>query len=133
MNFSKNFHFFLLHTAKILPKKEVRQWRVTIQHRRKIVSKICQVKNRIRAILKANGFVKPAQSGSWWKAGNRVWMRSFATEIEIKADQLWRMNLADMLDELDLPESQLKRVTKYLDGYLEKHPGSKLLMSIPGV
>jgi len=85
-----------------IPSKEIRQWRVTIQHRRKIVSKICQVKNRIRALLKANGFVKPAQSGSWWKVANRLWMRSFVTEIQIKAEELWRMSLADMLDELAL-------------------------------
>jgi len=116
-----------------IPSKEVRQWRVAIQHRRKIVSKICQVKNRIRAILKANGFVKSAQSGSWWKVANRLWMRSFVAEMEIKAEELWRMNLADMLEVLDLLESQLKGVTKYLDGYLKKHPGGKLLMSIPGV
>jgi transposase len=116
-----------------IPGREVRQWRVTIQHRRKIVNKICQVKNRIRALLKANGFVKPALRGSWWKSGNRLWMRSFVTEVEIKAEQLWRMSLADMLEELDLLESQLKRVTKYLDGYLENQAGGKLLMSIPGV
>jgi len=34
-----------------IPGKEVRQWRVAIQHRRKIVNKITSVKNRIRALL----------------------------------------------------------------------------------
>lgn len=116
-----------------IPGREIRQWRVTIQHRRKIVNRITQVKNRIRALLKANGFVKPAQRGSWWKSGNRLWMRSFVTEVEITGAELWRMSLADMLDELELLESQLKRVTKYLDGYLETQAGGKLLMSIPGV
>jgi transposase len=50
-----------------IPGREVRQWRVTIQHRRKAVDRITQVKNRIRPLLKANGFVKAAYSGSWWK------------------------------------------------------------------
>lgn len=116
-----------------IPSREIRQWRATIQHRRKIVSKICQVKNCIRALLKANGFFNPAQSGSWWKAANRLWMRSFSTGMGIKADQLWRMHLSDMLAQLDLLENQLEEVTKYLDGYLEKQAGGKLLMSIPGV
>lgn len=116
-----------------IPTREVRQWRVTIQHRRKILTKICQVKNRIRALLKANGLVKPVQSGSWWKLANRVWMKSFVSEQQINSKELWRMSLADMLDELDLLESQLKRVTNYLDCYLEKKAGGKLLMSIPGV
>jgi len=116
-----------------MPSREIRQWRVTIQHRRKIVNKLCQVKNRIRALLKGNGFSKPALTGSWWKAGNRFWMRSFVTDTTITAVELWRMSLADMLEELGLLKNQLKRVTKYLNGYLEKHPGGKLLMSIPGV
>jgi transposase len=116
-----------------IPSREIRQWRVTIQHRRKIVSRICQVKNRIRAILKANGFVKPALRGSWWKSGNRLWMQSFVTEVEFEADELWRMSLANMLDELALLESQLKRITKYLDEYLSRYPGGLLLMTIPGV
>jgi transposase len=116
-----------------MPGKEVRQWRVTIQHRCKIVSDICKVKNRIRALLKANGFTKSASKGSWWKITNRLWMYSFVTEGQVQAKELWRMNLADMLDELNLLEKQLKRVTKYLDGYLEKQMGGKLLMSIPGV
>ena len=116
-----------------IPQKEVRQWRVTIQHRRKIVSRVCQVKNRIRALLKANGFVRSTNLGSWWKRANRFWMRSLTTEDKINPEQLWRMSLANMLDELELLESQLKRITKYLDGYLDKQAGGKLLMSIPGV
>lgn len=116
-----------------IPSRDVRQWRVTIQHRRKIVSKICQVKNRIRALLKANGYRKPAHRGGWWKIINRLWMRRLVSDTQIKADHLWRMSLADMLDELDLLESQLKRVTKYLDDYLNSHPGGRLLTSIPGV
>jgi len=116
-----------------IPSKETRQWRVTIQHRRKIVNKITQVKNRIRALLKANGFTRPAQKGSWWKMANRLWMHQLAEELDIASEQLWRMSLADMLDELELLESQLKRVTKYLDWYLDSHPGGFLLMSIHGV
>jgi len=106
---------------------------VTIQHRRKIVDNITGVKNRTRAMLKANGFTRPAQQGSWWKVANRAWMRQLTRQFEITSEQLWRMSLADMLDELELLESQLKRVTKYLDDYLKNQAGAKLLMSIPGI
>jgi transposase len=116
-----------------MPSREVRQWRITIQHRRKTVSKVCLVKNRIRALLKSNGHNKAAHQGSWWKIANRLWMQRLASNEEIKADYLWRMSLSDMLEELELLELQLKRVTKYLDDYLDKQPGSRLLMSIPGV
>jgi len=54
-------------------------------------------------------------------------------EQSIGLCDLWYMHLCNLLDELELLEGQLKRVTKYLDGYLDKHPGGKLLMSIPGV
>jgi len=116
-----------------IPSIEIRQWRVTIQHRRKIVNKVTQIKNRIKALLKANGFVKPAHRNNWWTVANRAWMLGLASEDNVTVFELWRMSLADMLEELKLLESQLKRVTRYLDIYLDKKAGGKLLMSIPGV
>lgn len=116
-----------------IPSRQVRQWRVTIQHRRKTVNKITAVKNRIRALLKGNGFVKAPDRGSWWKVANRLWMRRLVQESDFTCDNLWRMNLTDMLEELSLLEEQLKRMTKYLDEYLARQPGGRLLMSIPGV
>lgn len=116
-----------------MPRREVRQWRVTIQHRRKMVSKIGQVKNRLRALLKAHGFVKPAEAGSWWKAANRCWMQRLAWEQPEKATELWRLQAGHLLEELALLERQLKQTTRYLDGYLSRQAGGELLMSIPGV
>jgi len=46
---------------------------------------------------------------------------------------LWQMKLSDLLDQLDLLEGQVKQITTYLDLYLSKQSGGKLLMSIPGV
>ena len=116
-----------------MPSRQVRQWRNTILHRRKIVSRITAIKNRIRAVLKSVGFTKVLHRGSWWKKANRFWMRSLAEEGQISSEELWRMNLCNLLDELELLEKQLHRVTEYLDSYLDKQAGGKLLMSIPGV
>lgn len=115
-----------------MPSLEVRQWRQTILHRKKLVGKAVQAKNRIRAALKSQGHRTPAHGGGWWKKANRFWMRSFC-EDQFDAGSLWRMQLCNLLDELDLLEGQCKRVTNYLDLYLSKNPGGKLLMSIPGV
>ena len=115
-----------------MPSREVRQWRETILHRKKIVTKIVQVKNRIRATFKSQGYSKPLEKGSWWKKANRLWMRNICQQ-SIGVCDLWYMHLYNLLDEFDLLKSQLKRVTLYLDGYLAKNPGGKLLMSIPGV
>jgi len=114
-----------------MPSKEVRQWRETILHRKKIISRVVQVKNRIRATFKSQGY-KPLESGSWWKKTNLLWMRSVCQE-SIDACGLWQMHICNLLDEFDLLRNQLKRVTLYLDGYLAKNPGGKLLMSIPGI
>jgi transposase len=42
-----------------IPRRQVRQWRATIQQRRGIVNRIVSVKNRIRAVLRANGLARP--------------------------------------------------------------------------
>jgi len=118
--------------AVYMPSREVRQWRETILHRKKIVSKVVQVKNRIRATLKSQGYSKAAAYGSWWKKANRLWMRSVCRR-SIGICNLWHMHVSNLLEELELLETQLKRVTKYLDGYLTGNPGGSLLMTIPGV
>lgn len=118
--------------AVYMPSKEVRQWRETILHRKKIVSKRVQVKNRIRATLKAQGYSQPLEKGSWWKKANMLWMRNLCDQ-NIGVCDLWHMHISNLLDEFDLLSGQLKRVNLYLDGYLAKNPGGKLLMSIPGV
>ncbi len=115
-----------------MPSKEIRQWRETILHRKKIVTKIVQVKNRIRATFKSQGYSKPLEKGSWWKNINLLWIREVC-QRSIGVCDLWHMHVCNLLDEFELLQSQLKRVTFYLDGYLAKNPGGKLLMSMPGV
>lgn len=117
-----------------IPKREVRQWRATIQQRRTLVNRIVSVKNRIRALLKGNGLTRPLHPGSWWKLTNVAWMRQQTQDwAEATPEQLWRVHLASLLDELKLLEEHLRKVTHYLDRYLARQPGGTLLMSIPGV
>ena len=56
--------------TRAIPSREVCQWRATIQQRRVTVNQIVSVKNRIRALLKANGLTQPLHKGRWWKAAN---------------------------------------------------------------
>jgi transposase len=117
-----------------IPGREVRQWRVTIQQRRGIVNRIVSVKNRIRALLKANGLTRPFHKGSWWKTTNLLWMWQQAQGWDLAtADHMWRVHLMNLLEELKLLTHQLRHVTQYLDRYLDAHPGGTLLMSVPGV
>lgn len=113
-----------------MPCKEVRQWRQVILHRQKTIHRISQIKNRIRAALKSEGYRTPGAGGGWWKKANRVWMEQLCGA---GSDVLWRLQLQNLLDELALVEKQRDQITAYLDSYLAKQPGGKLLMSIPGV
>ncbi len=115
-----------------MPSREVRQWRQMILHRRNIVQKVIAVKNRLRALLKSEGFDKPSDKGSWWKRSNRFWMRMLSERTDGGLD-LWLVQLGNMIEELCTLEGQLKRVTGYLDKYLSQKDETDLLMSMPGV
>jgi transposase len=54
-------------------------------------------------------------------------------EAKVGSMGLWCMNLYDLIEQLELLEGQVKRVTMYLDSYLSSQAGGGLLMSIPGV
>lgn len=115
-----------------MPSKAIRQWRQTILHRQKIVQKIGQVKNRIRAAFKSEGYRTPGVRGGWWKRANLAWMDQLCSVLASR-DSLWRLQVRNLLDELTLLQTQRDRVTDYLDGYLATQSGGNLLMSIPGV
>jgi len=116
-----------------MPSREVRQWRQTILHRKGIVQKITAVKNSIRALLKSKGFCSPCHKGSWWKKANRQWMRALSEGMEKGSVNLFTVQLGNFLDELDVFNEQLRRLTEYLDNYLKAQAGSDILLSIPGV
>jgi transposase len=118
--------------AVYMPTKEVRQWRMVICHRKKLLTAYVTAKNRIRAIFKSQGISRPLHKGGWWKAINRLWMRQVSDE-GFDVNSLWKLQLGNLLNELDVVEKNIAMVTKYLDEYLDKQAGGNLLMSIPGV
>jgi len=118
--------------AVYMPTREVRQWRMVICHRKKLLATYVTAKNRIRAIFKSQGISKAANKGKWWNKHNRLWMRQVSVE-SFDVNNLWKLQLGNLLNELETAEKNIEVVTKYLDGYLERQAGGKLLMSIPGV
>jgi transposase len=115
-----------------MPTKEVRQWRMIICHRKKLLATFVTAKNRIRAIFKSQGISRPLHKGGWWKVINRLWMRQVGDD-GFDVNNLWKLQLGNLLDELETAEKNIAVVTEYLDGYLERQAGATLLMSIPGV
>jgi transposase len=115
-----------------MPGKEVRQWRMIISHRKKLLAGLVTAKNRIRALLKSQGTGRPLHKGGWWKIANRLWLKELC-KGGFDVNNMWRMQLSNLLDELEMAEKNIALVTEYLDGYLDKQAGGELLMSIPGV
>jgi len=111
-----------------VPCKEVRQWRQMILHRRNIVSQVCSVKNRIRAVLKSAGYFTAGHRGGWWNKSNLGWMKSLSEGLE-----LWCMQLGQLMAQYEFLARQVDSVTDHLEEYLRSKPAAKLLMSIPGI
>jgi transposase len=118
--------------AVYMPSRAVRQWRMIISHRRKLLGMLVTAKNRIRALLKGQGISRALHKGGWWKRSNRLWLRGLCAG-GFDVNNMWRMQLSNLLDELEMNERHIASVTDYLDGYLDKQAGAELLMSIPGV
>lgn len=112
-----------------MPAKEIRHWRGQIRHRRDLISLRTQTKNRIRMLLKNQGYRRPAQKGSWWKKANRQWMIT----ISEQGQEAWTDTLSDLLGQLWLYEEQVCRLTKKLDARLREHPAAALLQTIGGI
>jgi transposase len=112
-----------------MPSNDIRQWRLQIQHRRRLIEGRTQVKNRIRMLLKSHGYRQPASKGNWWKKANRKWMQELSSTVAAA----WAQTLGDLLEQLWLCDRQIKRHTAKLDERLAKDVGALLLQTIPGV
>lgn len=110
-----------------VPGKHVREWRMLIEHRRKLVDRRTGAKNALRSILRGEAIRAPKGAKLWTKAGVR-WARSleFASPLTaLRRDQL--------LDEIEAHDRAIARVIKVLDQIGAAHPGVQLLRTIPGV
>jgi len=108
-----------------VPDREVRQWRSTIQHRKKLVQKRTGIKNQIRALLRRAHIKAPR---NLWSKKNLRWLAAVIFPTEGEALQ------RDMaLEDLEHVNAQIRRVEAELDARAEAHPGVMLLKTIPGV
>jgi transposase len=107
-----------------VPSVEIRQWRELIEHRQAVVRRIVRCKNSMRALLRSQGIVSPR--GLWTKAGVR-WLE------EVEMGEIYRVRLDMLLEELEVHNRHLERVTKMLDKIGRKSPAVTVLRTIPGV
>jgi transposase len=108
-----------------MPQLWVREWRSMIVYRSHLVEKRTRVKNEIRSLLRNSGVV--AVRGLWTRKGI-IWLEREAPLSEGSRSQ---MNLC--LYELEHLRNQLALAEKELGKRSNKHPGVKLLKTIPGI
>ena len=108
-----------------VPEADVRGWRAMIEHRRRLLKRLTQVKNAIRSHLRAYG--KRAGRSLWTRAGLEWLAREpFGSPIAEAERDLY-------LEELAFAGQQLARTTRTLDEIAHGNAGVMLLMTIPGV
>lgn len=108
-----------------VPGEDVRAWRRLIEHRRKLVASRTRAKNAVRALLRSQGLQAP--KGLWTRKGME-WL--LAVALATPLDELQRDILCEQIGSLT---QMLHRVQTLLDDMARRHPGVRLLQTIPGV
>lgn len=110
-----------------VPSMAVREWRVLIEHRRRLVDKRTATKNGLRALLRSHAIAAPKGRRLWFGPG-KTWLSAveFASPLAtLRRDQL--------LAELEHFDRVIKSAERLLDQIGDKHPGVALLRTMPGV
>ncbi len=110
-----------------VPAAPVREHRVTIEHRRRLVDKRTRAKNGLRAVLRSQGIDAP-RGQSLFSIKGRAWIAAlpFASPLTaLRRDQLLR--------EVERLNEEIKEVTHALEGVVTEDAQVELLRTIPGV
>lgn len=110
-----------------VPAPEVREWRVLIDHRRKLVDKRTAAKNGLRAVLRSQGIDAARGRKLWTKAG-RTWIKEV-----VFASPLTALRRDHLLEEAAGYDRAIKGAELVLDTIAETHAGVALVRTIPGV
>lgn len=117
----------------VVPERRMRQWRILIRYRVKLVRRRTAIKNSIRSILNREGLSMP-QRRSGWTLDSLADLRGRAKAIsECDIDELWRGQLHLELEAFEVAEKLLHEVEKKLDLIGKQTGRVQLLQSTPGV
>ena len=116
-----------------IPGREVRQWRALITYRQQLVRRRTKIKNHIRDLLLREGQILVRGSKCWNQLGTAL-LTSLARPLnEVGAAELWRGELYEELQQLELLQGRLVAVTEKLNALGAADSRVKLLRTIPGV
>jgi transposase len=110
-----------------VPSMPVREWRVLIEHRRRLVDKRTAAKNGLRALLRSHAIAAP-RGRRLWSGPGRTWLGEV-----VFASPLTALRRDQLLEELDHFDRTIKAAEQVLDRIGDRHPGVALLRTMPGV
>lgn len=116
-----------------LPSREVRQWRALITYRRQLVRRRTQIKNHIRDLLLREGQILARGSKCWNQLGTQLLTSLARPWNEVGMAELWRGELYEELQQLELLQERLAAVTEKLNALGKADRRVELLRTTPGV
>lgn len=117
-----------------VPQKPVRQKRSLIYYRKKLTSRITQVKNNIRALMVTVATDLPVGRKCWTQKHRRHLEESALPFDQIdNPSQPWRGQLYTELRQLDCLQQHLDEITAKLDEFNKDRQDIKLLQTVPGI
>ncbi|HYN82120.1 MAG TPA: IS110 family transposase [Gemmatimonadaceae bacterium] len=116
-----------------VPERAVRQWRLLIQFRQRLVGRRTKIKNHIRDLLSRAGLSLTRGHGAWTIKGLAE-LEALARPLgAVGADELWRGELAIELQSLKEIAAPMRAVEQKLDELAQADKSVQLLQTIPGV
>jgi transposase len=116
-----------------IPPREVRQRRALITYRQQLVRRRTQIKNHIRDLLLREGQILPRGSKCWNQSGTEL-LSSLARPLsEVGMTELWRGELYEELQQLELLQARLATVEEKLNALGKADARVQLLRTTPGV
>ena len=110
-----------------IPSIDVRSWRKLIENRKRAVNMRSRIKCTIRAMLRSHGIESPRRQGLW-SAKGMAWLRELQLPTSVA-----EFERDEGLDDLAYFGRKIERMERELAKFARRHPGIKLLQTIPGV
>ena len=116
-----------------IPDRVTRQWKSLIGMRKRLVSERVRIQNRIRGLLVCQGLSTPRGFSAWSSAGMNSLSALSLPLPECPPDQLWRGELALLVERYRFLEGHIAVAETRLDSIAKADPRVRLLLSMPGV
>ena len=117
-----------------LPEERVRQWRLLIAYRSRLVHRRTSIRNQIRSVLDREGILWPKGWEGWTREARSHLERLTVMDASIDPlEQTWRLHLASEIAQHEAVEATIVLTERQLAAFTAVDDRVALLRTIPGV